>query len=128
MRLKHFNLPFSVQLFKALSDEARVRILVLLQEKGNLCISDLELILDFTQTKTSRHITYLRNAGILASRKADQYVFYYIKEEVENFVRQMLKYVQSDGRLKKDLEIHDILESNRELAKNKVDPDNRRLP
>jgi ArsR family transcriptional regulator len=120
MRLKHFNLPFAAQLFKALSDEARVRILLLLQERRDLSISDLELILDFTQTKTSRHITYMKNAGILASRKADQYVFYYIKEEVEIFVRQMLEYVQRDARLQKDLEVHDILASNRELAKNKV--------
>lgn len=120
MRLKHFNLPFAAQLFKALSDEARVRILLLLQEKKDLSISDLELILDFTQTKTSRHITYLKNAGILTSKKADQYVFYYIKEEVEIFVRQMLEYVQRDARLQKDLEVHDILESNRELARNKV--------
>ncbi|MGB3184127.1 MAG: metalloregulator ArsR/SmtB family transcription factor [Cyclobacteriaceae bacterium] len=120
MRLKHFNLPFAAQLFKALSDEARVRILLLLQEKRDLSISDLELILDFTQTKTSRHITYLKHAGILTSRKADQYVLYYIKEEVEIFVRQMLEYVQRDTRLQKDLEVHDILASNRELAKNKV--------
>lgn len=120
MRLKHFNLPFAAQLFKALSDEARVRILLLLQEKRDLSISDLELILDFTQTKTSRHITYLKHAGILTSRKVDKYVLYYIKEEVENFVRQMLEYVQRDTRLQKDLEVHDILASNRELAKNKV--------
>jgi ArsR family transcriptional regulator len=52
MKLKNFGLTFGEQIFKSLSDQARVRILHLLLKNGEMTISDLEHILDFTQTKT----------------------------------------------------------------------------
>lgn len=120
MRLKNFSLPFSAQLFKALSEEARIRILFLIRENGEMCIADLELVLDFTQAKTSRHLTYLKNNGILNSRKEDQWVFYYIKEEVKDWLQDIFRYVQKDQILQKDLDTFKVMYSNRELALNKV--------
>ena len=66
----------------ACSDTSRLRILNLIMSNGEMCISDLERILEFTQAKTSRHLIYLKNSGILSSRKLNQWVFYQIKEEV----------------------------------------------
>ncbi|GJM30411.1 MAG: hypothetical protein DHS20C17_30460 [Cyclobacteriaceae bacterium] len=120
MRLKNFTLVFGSQLFKAFSDESRVRILFLLHYYPELCISDLEHILDFTQTKTSRHLTYLKNSGLVGSRKQDQWVFYQIKDEVKDFVSQIFKYLHRDLVLKKDLDISKVLESNREFAIHKI--------
>lgn len=120
MRLKNFSLPFGVQIFKALSDEARLRILHLLYRQREMCISDLELTLDFTQTKTSRHISYLKNAGLLSSRKDELYVFYFVKEEMEDIVRQLIELLEKDPVLRRDLEVYQILNSNRELAVNKL--------
>ena len=85
-----------------------------------MCISDLERILDFTQTKTSRHLTYLKNSGILNSRKYDQWVFYSLKEEVLEIILQMLKFVSIDQTLNKDIDVYNTMHSNRELAANKV--------
>ncbi|MCV9387981.1 ArsR/SmtB family transcription factor [Reichenbachiella ulvae] len=116
MKLKHFNLQYGSQIFKSFSDEARIRILFLLYNHEELCISDIEHILEFTQTKTSRHITYLKNAGLLNSRKVDQWVFYSIKEEVMGIVAQIFKYLNRDQQLQKDNEIYEVLRSNRELA------------
>jgi len=116
MKLKHFNLQFGAQIFKSFSDEARVRIMYLLFNQSELSISDIEHILDFTQTKTSRHVSYLKNAGLLNSRKKDQWIFYQIKEEVMGMVDQMFKFLNKDQQLQRDLEILNILESNRELA------------
>ena len=116
MRLKNFTLGFGTQIFKAFSDESRVRILFLLHHYPELCISDLEHILDFSQTKTSRHISYLKNSGLLGSRKQDQWVFYHIKEEVKDFVSQIFRYLQKDQLLLNDLDTFRVLESNRELA------------
>ena len=120
MRLKNFNLSFGTQVFKACSDESRIRILNLILYKKEMCISDLERILDFTQTKTSRHLTYLKNSGILNSRKYDQWVFYSIKEEVLEIILQMLKFVSIDQTLNKDLDVYNTMYSNRELAANKI--------
>ena len=120
MRLKNFSLPFGGQIFKALSDEARIRIMHLLYRNKELTISDLEHILDFTQTKTSRHITYLKNSNIVNARKVDQWVFYSIREEVEDIISQIFTFLNKDNVLQKDQELFEILKSNRELAENRV--------
>jgi ArsR family transcriptional regulator len=120
MRLKNISLNYGLRIFKALSEEPRVRILHLLMQNKELSISDLELILDFTQTKTSRHLIYLKNAGLLGSRRTDQWMFYYILEEYLEILQQIFKLIQKDANLTKDQETYEILKSNRELAANKI--------
>ncbi len=110
-----------MRVFKALSEEPRVRILHLLMQNGELSISDLEHILDFTQTKTSRHLGYLKHAGLVGSKKKDQWTFYYILEEAYEILHQILRFIQKDQHLIKDQDIYDILYSNRELAINKIE-------
>ena len=121
MRLKNFSLSFGAQIFKALSEEPRVRILHLLFKTNELSISDLEQILDFTQAKTSRHLTYLKNRGIVNTRQEDQWVFYSIKEEVMDMLRLIMEYLNKDPVLTRDLENYETLYSNRELAAYKKD-------
>lgn len=120
MRLKNISLNYGLRIFKALSEEPRVRILHLLMQNKELSISDLELILDFTQTKTSRHLIYLKYAGLLGSRRTDQWMFYYILEEYLEILQQIFKLIQKDANLTKDQETYEILKSNRELAANKI--------
>src|SRR5690606_13701896 len=76
MRVESFNLTLGSQIFEACSDESRLRILHLIFENEEMCISDLEKILDFSQTKPSRHLTYLKNSGILTFRRHNHWVFY----------------------------------------------------
>ena len=121
MRLKNISLNYGLRIFKALSEEPRVRILHLLMQNKELSISDLELILDFTQTKTSRHVIYLKNAGLLGSRRVDQWMFYYILEEYLEILQQIFKLIQKDANLTKDQATYEILKSNRELASNKIE-------
>ncbi|GAB3198366.1 hypothetical protein GCM10027293_15010 [Pontibacter aydingkolensis] len=120
MRLKHFSISFGEQILKALADESRIRILNLILRNKELCTSDLEQVLDFTQTKTSRHLAYLRNASLVTSRKIDQWVFYTIKDEAADFATQIFNYLERDAVLQKDQETYEILYSNRELAINKL--------
>ena len=118
MRLKHFNLQIGSQLMKALGEESRLRILNLLMHHGSMATADLEFILEFTQTKTSRHIAYLKNAGILSARKKDQWVLYSIKEEVIDIISQILSFVEKDSQLIQDISTYKTLYSNRELTVN----------
>ncbi|HCB44891.1 MAG TPA: transcriptional regulator [Algoriphagus sp.] len=120
MRLKNISLNYGLRIFKALSEEPRVRIIHLLMLNKELTISDLEHILDFTQTKTSRHLIYLKNAGLLGSRRVDQWMFYYILEEYLEIIQQIFKFIQKDPNLIRDQETFEILKSNRELAINKI--------
>jgi ArsR family transcriptional regulator len=116
MKLKNLSLSYSTKIFKALSEEPRVRILNLLKHHGEMCNSDIEQILDYTQTKTSRHMSYLKNAGIVSYRKYDQWIFYSIQDEVQGLISQIWSYLEKDQVLEKDIEVFEVMYSNRELA------------
>ena len=120
MRLKNFNLALGSQIFKACADESRLRILSLIVLNGEMCISDLEKILDFTQAKTSRHLIYLKNSGILSSRRYHHWVFYQIKDGVEDIIRQVFQFLRKDAQLQQDQQTYTTLFTNRELAVNKL--------
>jgi ArsR family transcriptional regulator len=120
MRLKSFNLTLGSQIFKACADESRLRILHLIFMNGEMCISDVEKILDFTQAKTSRHLTYLKNSGILSHRRYNHWVFYQIKDEVAEIIKQIFQFLRKDQQLQQDLQIYQTMFSNRELAVNKL--------
>jgi len=120
MRLKSFNLTLGSQIFKACADESRIRILHLIFMNGEMCISDLEKILEFTQAKTSRHLIYLKNSGILSYRRYNHWVFYQIKDEVYEILKQIFQFLRKDQQLQKDHQLYQTLYSNRELAVNKV--------
>ena len=121
MKLKKFNLSFGTQIFKSFSDESRTRILNLLFHCKELTISDLVTILDFTQTKTSRHMSFLKNAGVVSARNHDQWIFYSVREEAFNMVNQIVNFLEKDAILQNDLQTYETLKSNRELAINKVE-------
>lgn len=119
MRLKSFNLTLGSQIFKSCADESRLRILHLIFINGEMCISDLEKILDFTQAKTSRHLIYLKNSGILSYRRYNHWVFYQIKDEVFEILKQIFQFLRKDQQLQKDQQVYQTLYTNRELAVNK---------
>lgn len=55
--------------FKALSDETRLTIVGLIFRHGKLCVCEVEQILGITQSKASRHLRYLRDAGLLEDER-----------------------------------------------------------
>lgn len=67
-------------LFKALSDETRLRMLGLLLREGELCVCDFVEVLGVTQSKASRHLRYLVNAGLLQDRREAVWVHFRIAE------------------------------------------------
>jgi ArsR family transcriptional regulator len=121
MRLKKFNIDYGKTIFKSFSDISRIRILNILANREEASISDLEMILNFTQTKTSRHIYYLKNSGLLNSRNLDQFIFYSLREEAMDIIDKIFNFLDKDTQLKEDLETYDIMYSNRELAINKIE-------
>jgi ArsR family transcriptional regulator len=121
MRLKSFNLTLGSQIFKACADESRLRILHLIFVNGEMCISDVEKTLEFTQAKTSRHLIYLKNSGILTFRRYNHWVFYQIKDEVYEILKQIFQFLRKDQQLQTDQQVYQTLHSNRELAVNKVE-------
>lgn len=67
-------------LFKILSDPTRVRIILSLQE-GELCVCELSLLLDMSQSSVSHQLRHLRNSDIVKFRKENKQIFYSLKND-----------------------------------------------
>ncbi|WP_394516781.1 metalloregulator ArsR/SmtB family transcription factor [Pantoea sp. SGAir0175] len=65
-----------LQLFKTLSDETRLSLVLLLREKGELCVCELTTTLREYQPKISRHLALLRDAGLLIDRRDGKWIHY----------------------------------------------------
>lgn len=70
---------------KALADENRLRIINLLVEQ-ELCVCEIETMLDLTQTNVSRHLGKLKSAKLITPFKDAQWVHYRISEELRHNV------------------------------------------
>ena len=62
-------------LFKALADATRLRILGLLLA-GEICVCDIHESLRIPQSKTSRHLAYLRRTGLVEARREGLWIHY----------------------------------------------------
>jgi ArsR family transcriptional regulator len=62
-------------LFRALADATRLRILGLLLT-GEICVCDIHESLKISQSKTSRHLAYLRRAGLVETRRDGLWIHY----------------------------------------------------
>ncbi|MDH4164114.1 MAG: metalloregulator ArsR/SmtB family transcription factor [Nitrospirota bacterium] len=74
-------------IFKALSDETRLRIIKLL-EQGELCVCDITAALDMVQPKVSFHLSALREAGLIKDRKQGKWIHYSLNDQ--DLLRRML--------------------------------------
>lgn len=67
-------------LFKALGDATRVKVIYALLDK-ELCVHDISVLLDMGQSAISHQLRYLRNLRIVKRRKAGKTVFYSLDDE-----------------------------------------------
>lgn len=96
-----------VAIFKALSDETRLRTLKLLED-GELCVCDIVAALDMVQPKVSFHLKILKDAGLIRDRRQGKWIHYSIH----------------DSEMFKRFLIHSVLEK---ISSESVGEDQRRL-
>lgn len=80
-------------IFKALSEESRLRILSLLLE-SEMCVCEIEDCLNLTQSNASRHLTTLKKSGILDSYKQAQWAYYRINDSFKNDHKDLWEYLK----------------------------------
>ena len=101
MKLKEAQVVFG-----ALADATRLRVLNLLVE-GELCVCDIMQVLKVPQSKISRHLSYLRRAGLVDARKEGLWMYYRLAKPQLKIFRtlfQSLDSCRSDfGELQKDV-------------------------
>jgi ArsR family transcriptional regulator, arsenate/arsenite/antimonite-responsive transcriptional repressor len=91
--------------FKALSDETRLQIMTLLLEREELCVCDFVGTLGQTQSKVSRHLRYLYNAGLVEDRREGLWMHYRISPHLKPEQATVLAALSEavDGEQRRDL-------------------------
>ena len=82
------------RLFRALSDETRVRIVALLSH-GELCVCHVESALDISQPNASRQLSVLRSAGVVAARRDGNWIYYRLAEQPDDACRRVLRGIKA---------------------------------
>ena len=102
------------QLFKGLADQTRLRILNLLIH-GELCVCDIQYVLQSSQPNVSRHLIYLKNSGLVLDLREGSRMYYKlagpedgVKKLLFGFLRDAFKGTQvlaeDSQKLKKAIE------------------------
>ena len=81
------------QLYKALSEEMRLRIMMLLTQ-GELCVCDIQAVLDEPQSKVSRHLAYLKHSGLVSSKRVGVWMHYLIKDSADKTCMAQLAFME----------------------------------
>lgn len=102
-----------VNIFKALSDRSRLRIILVLIKAGcELCVCEIADSLSESQYNISRHLKELKYSGLLVERKVGRWVHYRINNNLDKFHESLLKslsclpkepFLEDEIRLKKRL-------------------------
>jgi ArsR family transcriptional regulator len=79
--------------FKALADVNRLRIVNLLFY-GELCGCDIQVVLETSQPNASRHLTYLKHAGLVRDRRDGYRVFYGLVEPSSEKLQGLFDYLR----------------------------------
>lgn len=85
------SMTFTTSLFfKSLSEEIRLFSVLLLQTHRELCVCELEFALAQSQPKISRHLSQLRNLGILTDQRKGQWVYYSLNPELPTWALDVI--------------------------------------
>jgi ArsR family transcriptional regulator, arsenate/arsenite/antimonite-responsive transcriptional repressor len=91
--------------FIALADRTRRRILNLMRDE-EISVGDFSSILEISQPMISRHLAYLKNAGIVSARRDGKAIYYRITEPEDSYAARVLQdtlgWLESRGGMQKD--------------------------
>jgi ArsR family transcriptional regulator len=81
------------RILKALADPTRLRIVGLLQH-GEICVCHIYSSLEISQPKASRHLAYLRRAGVVAAEKRGLWVYYRLAVQACELSQRILDVIR----------------------------------
>lgn len=80
-KLRANNTCEVAKIFKALSDDTRMKIAFVLFQEEELCVCDIASIIDASTATASHHLRLLRNLGLAKSRKEGKLVYYSLDDD-----------------------------------------------
>lgn len=78
----------------ALNDETRVLLLRFLDEHGQTCVCDLQNSLEMIQSRLSRHLKILKDAGFLRVDRRGTWAYYSIRSPLDRFRSEALEEIR----------------------------------
>ncbi len=78
----------------ALNDETRVLILRFLDENGECCVCDLQNSLDMIQSRLSRHLKILKEAGFIRVERKGTWAYYSIRTPLDRFRSEAIEEIR----------------------------------
>jgi len=90
--LQQENITGIAQLFKALADENRAKIVYSLCRTDELCVCDIANIIGSSVATASHHIRTLHKQGVVNYRKAGKMAFYFLEDE---HIKQLLMFASA---------------------------------
>ncbi len=90
------------QFFKLLSDETRVRCLLIIAREAQVCVAELTQALDESQPKVSRHLALLRSSGVVVDSRQGQWVFYRLSQDLPGWMRKQIQGLIDSNCLKQE--------------------------
>lgn len=85
----------TARFYRVLSDEARLKMLWLLFNHRELCVCDIMAALEITQSKASRHLAVLRNAGLASDRREGLWSYYSLRPIEDPDIEAQLKLLRA---------------------------------
>ena len=78
----------------ALNDETRVLLLRFLDANGETCVCDMQTSLDMIQSRLSRHLKLLKEAGFLRVERKGTWAYYSIRSPLDRFRSEALEEIR----------------------------------
>lgn len=94
------------EFLKQLSDETRLRCLILMLAEGELCVCELTYALGLSQPKVSRHLAHLRQGELVQDRRAGQWIHYRLHDDLPDWAHSVLTAIQKSTQASEPY-IHD---------------------
>lgn len=99
----------TLTLMKLLSDETRLRTVLLIYKEKSLCVCELTTALELSQPKISRHLALLRKEGLLEDTRQGQWIFYHLSSQLPHWVFTLISIILAENTLSIDKNYQNLL-------------------
>ena len=84
--------------YKCLADDTRLKILLLVTVKNELCVCELTTALALSQPKISRHLAQLRKCRLLTDERRGRWIYYQLDPQLPDWAHQVLQLTATSAQ------------------------------
>jgi ArsR family transcriptional regulator len=84
----------TLDVFRALADPIRLQLLAQIAARGPLCVCHLQEELPYSQSRISKHLATLRQAGLVTTRREGTWVYYAVDEQAFEIARDFIDQLE----------------------------------